>query len=181
MVVGVSGSGKTTVARRISVRTGLPHIELDALFHGPGWVPRPTFVADVERAIEADAWVVDGNYSDVREQVWARADTVVWLDLPRWLSQWQVITRTAWRATRGTHLWNGNRERWRNIADADHPIRWSWRKHPSYRDRYGSRFEAATGSRHGGVAPDGRRYVRLTGRRAVTAWLASLPAPDTAE
>ena len=47
LVTGCSGSGKTTVAAAVSQALGVPHHELDALFHGPEWVPRPTFVAEV--------------------------------------------------------------------------------------------------------------------------------------
>jgi hypothetical protein len=63
-----------------------PLVELDALHHGAGWVTRPTFVDDVDAATRGSAWVVDGNYAAVRELLWSRADTVVWLDLPRWVA-----------------------------------------------------------------------------------------------
>jgi adenylate kinase family enzyme len=47
LVTGCCGSGKTTLAAALATRLGVLHHELDAFFHGPGWVPRPTFVADV--------------------------------------------------------------------------------------------------------------------------------------
>lgn len=94
LVVGASGAGKSTAARRIAGRLGVPHVELDALQHGPGWTQRATFVADVEAATGGPAWVVDGNYSAVRALLWSRADTVVWLDLPRWLVESRVVRRT---------------------------------------------------------------------------------------
>ncbi|WP_236706489.1 MULTISPECIES: AAA family ATPase [unclassified Frankia] len=162
LVLGASGSGKSTFARRVAATLGIPHIELDALRHGPGWTVRPTFAADVETATAAPDWVVDGNYSAVRELVWARADTIVWLDLPRWLVEWQVIRRTAGRLVLRTPLWNGNRERWRSLHRASHPLRWSWRKHGEYRTSYGSRFAAGD--------PAGRRLVRLRSRREAKAW-----------
>ncbi|WP_157467327.1 AAA family ATPase [Frankia sp. QA3] len=162
LVVGASGSGKTTFARRVAAALSVPHIELDALRHGPGWVPRPTFSADVDAATSAAAWVVDGNYSAVRDLVWTRADTVIWLDLPRWLVEWQVVRRTAGRLVFRTPLWNGNRERWRDVPRASHPIRWSWRKHGLYRVTYGDRFAAA--------GTDDRQLIRLRSRREVQAW-----------
>ena len=67
-VVGNSGSGKTTVARRLAAVLDVPHIELDAIFHQPGWRELPTtdFREQVTRAVQGAGWVVDGNYSAVR-------------------------------------------------------------------------------------------------------------------
>ncbi|CAO5238095.1 putative adenylate kinase [Frankia sp. AgKG'84/4] len=165
LVVGVSGSGKSTLARRLAAALAVPHVELDALHHGPGWVPRPAFAADVDAATSAPAWVVDGNYSAVQDLVWSRADAVVWLDPPRWLAEWRLIRRTAARLLLRRDLWNGNRERWRDVPRADHPIRWSWRKHAVYRARYAERF--ATETRE-------RVRVRLRSRSEVEAWFASV-------
>ena len=65
-------------------RLGIPYIELDALHWEPNWTEAPDEVMRerVRSAISGEAWVVDGNYSAIRDLVWARADTVVWLDLP---------------------------------------------------------------------------------------------------
>ena len=62
----------------------LPTIELDAIFHQPGWMPLrdATFRDRVTEALASEGWVVDGNYSSVREIIWNKADTVVWFDLP---------------------------------------------------------------------------------------------------
>ncbi|HEY2514248.1 MAG TPA: hypothetical protein VGI39_25450, partial [Polyangiaceae bacterium] len=82
VVVGCSGAGKSTLARAIAEGLSLHRVELDALYHGPGWVPRSSFAEDVERETRGSAWVVDGEYGGVRELLWSRADAVVWLDLP---------------------------------------------------------------------------------------------------
>lgn len=140
-VVGNSGSGKTTLARALSARLPAPHLELDSVFHQPGWEPLPTdqFRARVAEFIAADRWVIDGNYSKVQDLIWARADTVVWIDLPRRLVMWRVIWRTVRRVARRAELWNGNRERWGNLLHIDPEksvIAWSWTRHRSYRERY---------------------------------------------
>src|SRR5205823_14332393 len=102
-VVGTAGSGKTTVGRRIAAALEVAFGEMDALFwYRPGWVgrDRASFRAAVEEHTAGVAWVVDGNYSNaVQDIVWSRADTVVWLDLPRVVVMWQVITRTLARVT----------------------------------------------------------------------------------
>ena len=85
-VVGTSGSGKSTLGAALAKRLGTEFLELDSVFHQPGWVPLPDeeFRRRVGDAVAGERWVVDGNYSSkVRDIVWARADTVVWLDLPK--------------------------------------------------------------------------------------------------
>ncbi len=130
MVGGVSGAGKSTLARQIGERLDLPYTEIDALFHGPGWQPRPSFVADVDAATAGEVWVVDSDgYAPVRDLVWSRADTLVWLDYGRPLVMSRVIRRSFARATYDRHLWNGNTEGFRDWADPDHPVRWAWAQH----------------------------------------------------
>jgi adenylate kinase family enzyme len=116
-VVGNSGSGKTTLARALATELGVPHLELDSIHHLPNWQPldRTVFRNQVDKFIQAPGWVVDGNYSAVRDLVWSRADTVIWLDLPRRRVMRQVIWRTLRRMATKAELWNGNRERWRNL------------------------------------------------------------------
>ncbi|HEY9473259.1 MAG TPA: hypothetical protein VIS06_05325 [Mycobacteriales bacterium] len=169
-VVGNSGSGKSWLARRLAERLGVPYLELDAVYHQPGWVPLPDdeLRAAVGRFTAGPGWVVDGNYSAVREDmVWPRADTVVWLDLPRRVVFRQVVGRTLARATTRRELWNGNRERWRNMLSLDPQrsiIMWSWTRHHRYRRRY---QDAARDPRWAHL-----RFVRLRSRRQVSEFLA---------
>src|SRR5512141_1433681 len=111
-VVGLTGSGKTRLARALAERLGLPHIELDALFWGPNWQPAPRegFRARVAEALGGEAWVADGNYSAVRDLVWQRAQALVWLDYSLPLVLWQLAVRTWRRITQREALWGGNRE-----------------------------------------------------------------------
>jgi adenylate kinase family enzyme len=139
-VVGNSGSGKTRLAGALAERLGAPHLELDSIFHQPAWEPRPLdgFRAEVHEFCAGDAWVVDGNYRAVQDLVWARADTVVWLDLPRRVVMRQIIGRSVGRATLRRELWNGNRESVRNLFARDPQksmIRWAWTRHDENRAR----------------------------------------------
>jgi adenylate kinase family enzyme len=116
-VIGVTGSGKTTLAQQLAAALQLAHVELDALHWGPGWTPTPAdlFREKVGQALTAVAWVTDGNYSKVRDIVWQRADTVVWLDYPLPLILWRLLRRGVRRAGSQEPLWNGNRETWRGL------------------------------------------------------------------
>jgi adenylate kinase family enzyme len=114
-VVGISGSGKTTTARRLAERLDVPFIELDALNHGPNWseVSDDELRAKVEGALAAarDGWVVDATYvRKLGELVYERADTLVWLDLPLQLCLRRIWRRTWRRIIRREALWHGNRE-----------------------------------------------------------------------
>jgi len=131
VVVGTSGAGKTTFARGVAAQLGLPHIELDAINWQPGWRDLTRhdvalFLRRVSEAIEAEAWVLDGNYGLVRDLVWQRATHLVWLDYDRPIIMLRVIRRSILRAVLKTELWAGNRERWRNFLRPSHPIRWAW-------------------------------------------------------
>jgi adenylate kinase family enzyme len=169
-VVGNSGSGKSTLAKTLAARLAVPHIELDAIFHQPGWTPLPAeeFAGRVGAAAAADGWVIDGNYSAVRPLVWARADTVVWLDLPRAVVMRGIIWRTLRRAVSRAELWNGNREPWQNFFRRDPEasvIAWSWYRHAVYRERYAA---AALDPAWAHL-----RFVRITSRHDLREFLAS--------
>lgn len=140
-IVGSSGAGKTTLARALARQRSLTHVELDSLRHQRDWQPLPTetFQARVQAVVATDAWVIDGNYSAVREIIWARADTVVFLDLPRWRVMSRLVPRTLRRVVTQQELWNGNRERWQNLVSLDpneNVMLWSWTHHALYRARY---------------------------------------------
>ncbi len=80
-----------------------------AIFHLLGWreLPEDDFQAAVVANIAGEGRVVDGNYSAVRHLIWRRADTVVWLDLPRRLVMRRITWRTVSRTVTRRRLWNG--------------------------------------------------------------------------
>ena len=155
VIVGNSGSGKTTLADQVAERLGVPHVELDAHYHQAGWTPTPPaeFAEAVREALDAaeaaaGGWVVCGNYRPVRTSIWARADTIVWLDLPRLLVMWRVTSRSFIRVVRRTELWNGNREVLHNLLALHDPdrsvVRWAWDGVEGYRRMYVPEMASAT-------------------------------------
>jgi adenylate kinase family enzyme len=176
-VVGCSGSGKTSVAAELARRLEVAHVELDAIFHQPGWTELEPgeFRSRVGERVGASGWVVDGNYSGVQDLVWARADTVVWLDLPLPVVAGRVVARTVGRVVRRTELWNGNRESASNLWSINPEksiIAWSLTRHARYRRRYA---QAAADPRWAHLD-----FVRLRSRRQVDAFVSTSnrsPAP----
>lgn len=97
LVIGCSGSGKSTFARRLAAVTGLPHISLDALYWQPGWTEpgRENFLARLDEAVQQSSWIIDGGYvsydGEVRRE---RADTVFFFDLPRLVCMSGILWRS---------------------------------------------------------------------------------------
>jgi adenylate kinase family enzyme len=170
-VVGSSGSGKTTVARRLARVLAVPYIELDALHWGPNWTGAtgPELSEKIEAATAGDAWVVDGNYwSKVGPQVWAKADTVVWVSPPRRRTIWQSATRTVRRAATGQELWSGNRESWTGLMfwREESILWWAWTTYSRTQERYATAMADPTW--------DHLRFYRLRTRRDVERFFADL-------
>jgi adenylate kinase family enzyme len=94
--MGPGGAGKSTLARTLGERTGLPVVHLDRYFWHPGWVetPREEWRALQEQLFAADEWVADGNYSATNEVRLRRADTVVLLDFPAWRTIPRALRRS---------------------------------------------------------------------------------------
>ena len=174
-VIGTSGSGKSTLASSLAAVLGADFLELDSVYHQADWVPLPTeeFRRRVALVVAGERWVIDGNYSRVRDIVWARADTVVWLDLPRRTVMGRIIRRSFRRVAGRVELWNGNREHWGNLFTLDKEesvISWAWQTHTANRVK----FEAAMADPEN----DHLRFVRLTSPVAVRRFLRAASQPD---
>jgi adenylate kinase family enzyme len=170
-VAGDSGSGKTTTSRAVAARLGLPHIELDGLFHGPDWStpPKDEFQRLVTTKLDSlDGWVVDGNYTGyLGTLVLERAELLVWLDLPLRTCLRRIWTRTWRRIRTREELWDSkNRETLRGaFFSRDSLFLWTLKAHFRHRREWPARF----------AAQPHLEVVRLRTPREVERWLADLP------
>lgn len=143
VVVGSSGSGKTTIARRLSDVLDLPLLELDSVAHREGFAdePRPWFGPEVSDFVNQERWVVDGNYTSwgTSDLVWPRADTIVWPDLPRHIVMWRVTRRTLRRVVTREKLWGGVKEPFSNLYSRD-PYKnlmvWTWTRYRHVTEKF---------------------------------------------
>jgi len=169
LILGRTGSGKTTLARQLAAAIDVPHVELDALYFGPGFstVPLPVLRERTTEAIAGERWVTDGNKSAVRDLVWPRADTIVWLDYPVAVSLWRLGKRALWRTsvltTEASH--SGDKAGLpRQMLSAAKGVLTALRSHRGQRRAYPKMF-AEPQNRHLAV-------VRLRSPRATRRWLA---------
>jgi adenylate kinase family enzyme len=126
VVIGSTCSGKTTLAAQLAQRLGVRHVELDALHWQPNWTETPldVFRAHVADALRSNEWVVDGNYRMVRDIVWTRADTIIWLDYALPVILARLFRRTLRRVVTREELWNGNRETLRGVLLSRDSLFW---------------------------------------------------------
>lgn len=167
VVVGTTGSGKTTLAAELAARLGVPHIEMDALHWDPNWTAAsaPILRERASNALAGNAWVLDGNYPQVRDIAWGRADTIVWLDYPLGLILRRLVPRTATRVVRGTKLFNGNRESMRTAFSRDSIVLWALGTFRQRRREYSELF-AEPEYRH-------LRKIHLRSPAETEVWLAN--------
>lgn len=171
-VVGSSATGKSTFSARLARALGLPHIEMDALFWGPGWAwpSDELFFTKLEAAVSGDTCILDGNYSRTTSIKWRRAQTVIWLDYSFALTLTRSVRRAFTRALSREELWagTGNRESFRkSFFSKDSIIWWSVKNHGNVRARYAT---AQHDPAHAHL-----QFIRLASPTRADAYLASLP------
>ena len=173
VVIGTTGSGKSTFAERLARKTGGDFIELDALNWEPNWTPAGDELlrARAEEATRSPGWVVAGNYSATRPVTWARAEAIVWLDYSFLVIFWRLFWRTWKRLFFKEELWNGNREHlWTQLKlwSDDSLFRWLFKTYWRRKQEYPQLFALPE---HAHL-----RVFHFTRPQRAQEWLASLGA-----
>ena len=137
--MGTSGSGKTSVARRIAKKLNIPYVELDELFWKPNWTESTDeeLFPKLEEALSVDGWVLDGNYTRTIPIKWKRCRMVVYLDLPFHIVLYRIIKRSLIRGFRNEELWAGNKETvLKHLFTRDSMILWTMKTFFTNRKRF---------------------------------------------
>ena len=168
-IIGATGSGKTTLAQQLVDDLDLPLIELDAMHWMPGWTekPWPEIRAEIDPLTQQECWITDGNYSQLRDLIWPRADTIIWLDYPFMMIFFRLFKRSLQRAFLNIELWNGNRERFRdNFFSRDSLFLWLIKSRSKQKLTYPKAFKE---SQHAHL-----QVLRFTHPKQTDRWLNSL-------
>jgi adenylate kinase family enzyme len=166
VLVGVTGSGKSVLAARIAEQLGAPYVAMDELYWAPGWVevPEDERAARYATLAEGERWVADALPRAGRGALLSRADVVLALDYPRWLSLQRLLRRTARRLVTREPICNGNTETLHKVLGRDSIIAWHFRSFTAKHQQ----IAALAGD------PGGPSVVRLTSPSATDAWLQDL-------
>ena len=96
LIIGSSGAGKSTFARRLSTKTNIDVVHLDKLYWKPNWVGTTDaneWKEKIDNVLVGDSWIIDGNYSGTLERRLQSCDTVFFLDMPRLICMWRILKR----------------------------------------------------------------------------------------
>ncbi len=133
-IFGSSGSGKTTLAKSLAEKFNIGRVELDSIYHQANWQPIDVsdFRDQVAELVAKENWVVDGNYSVVRDLVLEACDTIICLDYSRSFVMRRLFKRTMLRNIKRTQLWNGNKEKFWFLFSPNKEknlLLWAWTTH----------------------------------------------------
>lgn len=170
IVVGTTGSGKTTLAASISNVLDIPHIELDSLYWEANWTGTPDhiFVEKIQNALSeaGESWVMDGNYRRSRPITWPHTDTIIWLDYPLRIILWRLTWRTFSRYFMRTELWNGNKENlWEHFFTDKSLYLWAFK---TYHQRKKTYTELIQSNEYPNL-----KFLRFSHPRETEKWLKS--------
>lgn len=137
LIYGVTGSGKTTFGRALAEKLGVPFYSVDELTWQPGWreAPLEQQIELITKICQEDAWVMDSAYSKWIHLPLERAELILGLDYPRWLSFGRLIRRSFHRAATKTPICNGNIETWPKLFSRDSILAWHFKSFRNKKQR----------------------------------------------
>lgn len=164
VVTGTSGCGKTTLGKHLSEHLGAKLVDLDEFYWLPGWKKRDDeeFFSQIKRELTANKWVVCGNYSRGRDEIWPQADMIIWLDLSLRVCLWRALKRSFDRLLRKQVCCNGNYETFVRLIGKESILLWIWNTHSKRKKAYSAYFANPTANRH---------LIRLTNRHEVSEFI----------
>ncbi|CAN5671360.1 adenylate kinase [soil metagenome] len=170
-VIGTSGSGKSTFARKLAAKLCHEYIELDQIFWLPNWTePRDEdLFAKLRTALDKPSWVLDGNYSRTNSIKWESVDSVIWLDYSFARTLSQAVFRALRRAWTKEELWpgTGNRESFRgSFLSRKSIILWTIQQHGPTREK---NLRIMQDPKHAHI-----KFVRLANHREADRYLNSV-------
>lgn len=95
VIIGPGGSGKSTLAKNLGLVLGLPIIHLDIIHWKPGWIhpPKDEWLEIVQEIVNEESWIIEGDYYGTMDIRFNAADTIIFLDMPRFICIWRIINR----------------------------------------------------------------------------------------
>lgn len=140
-VIGSSGSGKSTFAKKVSEILNFPHIEMDNLFWNKDWRQSEDeeFLKKLKVALYNKVWVLDGNYFRTTSIKWANVDLVIWLDYSFSRTFYRAVKRAVIRSLTKKELWKGtgNTESFRRaFLSKESILLWVINSYPKVNKRY---------------------------------------------
>ncbi len=167
VIVGTSGCGKTTLGRKLAKLTGHTLVDLDSIYWLPNWTPRPDdeFFALLQKEVSSDSWIICGNYSRAREQIWGQADMIIWLDLPLLTCLWRGFKRSLVSFITQRPCCNGNYETAARLFGKDSILLWIYSTYKRRKNSYAKFFTAPC---------DNRRFIKLKTTKEVSTFYHSL-------
>lgn len=170
IIIGTTGSGKSTLGIKLSQKLNCKYVQLDQLFWKANWQwsEDKEFFQKIEAATMDESWVIDGNYTRSQFISWPKADTIIWIDLPFWLTFYQNFIRSCKRAILRKELWphTGNRESFLRMFSKDSILLWLIKTYGPNRKQYIEKMND----------PENKhlKFYRLRSRREVNGFINSL-------
>ena len=147
-VIGTTGTGKSTFSKKLAEIIQAAYVEIDKVFWRPNWtyLDDEQLFKNLEIELNAEKWVLDGNYTRTTPVKWKNVQTVIWLDFPFLTVLSRSVKRAIYRSTSGVELWpgTGNRESFKMLFSNDSIVLWTLKTFRKRKKEYAAAMEDKT-------------------------------------